>query len=377
MHERLARRIADLALLALAMGFALPLLPGCGAGGDFRPEAVGPEGRITVVIDSARWDGPLGLALRQQLGDTIATLPAPEPAFQIRRVGIGSQGQFDELQKEKNLVFVAPIDDSTNVARFLRSVFAPEAQEAIRGGNSAVIARRDVWRRKQQVFYLTASDENNLIAAIRADGRALRDTFNVVTRQRLYREMFDRGRQPEIEEQLMESHGFAVNVQHDYQIANDTTNFVWLRRVLADSWRSLFVYYEENADPSMLTPEWIYATRDSLTNRYLQGTVEGYRVIIDYRRPLESEEIDFEGRYAYETRGLWVMARPAEDGRILVDGGGPFLTYAFYDQASGRIYLIDGMVFAPGHDKREFLRHMEVIAHTFRTRQEADATVRS
>jgi hypothetical protein len=39
--------------------------------------------------------------------------------------------------------------------------------------------------------------------------------------------------------------------------------------------------------------------------------------------------------------------------------------------------MIDGMVFAPGHDKREFLRQMEVIAHTFRTRGEADTTLAS
>ena len=51
--------------------------------------------------------------------------------------------------------------------------------------------------------------------------------------------------------------------------------------------------------------------------------------------------------------------------------GGPFLTYTFYDQPSGRIYIIDGMVFAPGYNKREFLRQLEVIAHTFRSQQDA------
>jgi hypothetical protein len=47
--------------------------------------------------------------------------------------------------------------------------------------------------------------------------------------------------------------------------------------------------------------------------------------------------------------------------------GGPFLNYTFYDESSRRLYMIDGMVFAPGYDKREFLRQMEVISHTFRT----------
>ena len=37
---------------------------------------------------------------------------------------------------------------------------------------------------------------------------------------------------------------------------------------------------------------------------------------------------------------------------------------------SRRLYLIDGMIFAPNFSKREFLRQMEVIAHTFRTKEE-------
>ena len=40
-------------------------------------------------------------------------------------------------------------------------------------------------------------------------------------------------------------------------VAIDTTQFVWLRRVLSDTWRSMFVYYEEDGNPENLTAEWI------------------------------------------------------------------------------------------------------------------------
>jgi len=179
--------------------------------------------------------------------------------------------------------------------------------------------------------------------------------------------MFEKGQQPDIEARIMERHGFAVNVQHDYFVAIDTTDFVWLRRVLSDTWRSLFIYYEDNADPSDLTPEWIYEKRDALTKKYVQGNMGGY-VTIDYRRPLETENINFLDHYGFETRGLWHMVGEDENGDTIPFGmGGGFLTYAFYDQETSRIYLIDGMVFAPGYAKREFLRQMEVIAYTFRS----------
>ena len=64
-----------------------------------------------------------------------------------------------------------------------------------------------------------------------------------------------------------------------------------------------------------------------------------------------------------------------EDGRKIEYGmGGPFVNYTFYDESTERIYMIDGMVFAPGFDKREFLRHVEAIAHTFRLAAESEVT---
>ncbi len=339
---------------------------------DLRPEAVGAEGQITVVIDSTLWQGAVGDALRNQLGVPIFTLPSQEPVFELKPMSLVSQQVLNMAKARKNVVFVASLDDTTtNETRFIKSILSEEAQQAIFDGGTAVVPRDNVWRQRQQVFYVTASTPEGLVAAIEEDGPGIVYRFNEVSRVRLQREMFDIGRQPEIEQYLMDNHGFAVHGQHDYFIAMDTSNFVWLRRNLSDTWRSFFIYYEENADPSKLSPEWIYQRRDALTRRYVQGSLGGW-VEIDQRRPLEAEEINFKDRYAYEVRGLWHMVGEENGEKFPFGAGGPFLTYAFYDEPSGRLYLIDGMVFAPNYPKREFLRQLEVIAYTFRTRQEVE-----
>lgn len=354
-------------LTALLLVLLTVTVLGCGEG-DFRPDAIGPEGEIIVVVDSAIWNGSVGNALRSELGYYIPTLPAPERSFDLRAFELRGN-TLDRIKQQKNVVFVAPISDPSNVGSFIRSRLPEGGVEAIESGGRIVASRPDLWRRNQKVYFISAADTSDLVAAINEHGPALRDSFNVVTRQRLAHEMFRRGRQHDIEEELMDRHGFAVHAQHDYVIAMDTTNFVWLRRILTDTWRSVFVHYIEDADPSLLSPEWILASRDSLTERYVQGNLGGW-VEIDRRRPIEAEEIDFRGRYGYEVRGLWQMVGEDEQGDMIQFGmGGPFVTYAFYDQPSGRMYLIDGMVFAPGFDKREFLRQMEVIAYTFRTSQ--------
>ena len=70
------------------------------------------------------------------------------------------------------------------------------------------------------------------------------------------------------------------------------------------------------------------------------------------------------------------MATPVEgeDGFRPVGGGGPFINFTFYDQATDRVYMLDGSVFAPDFDKLSFIRHMEVMARTFRTAEEGPSS---
>ena len=347
------------------------LIPSC-SNLEYRPEAIGREGELTVVIDSARWAGPLGDSIRANLAPWITTLPAPEQEFRLVQMPITTEASFKDIQKHKNLVFVAPLQDSTAEAAFLRSRLEPDVLEMIMGGRSAVAGRPNLWRSNQLIYYVMAPTAEMASLAIRDNAEGMRFAFNRITRQRVTREMFSKGRQSDIEERMMEKHGFAVNAQHDYFVATDTTNFFWMRRVVnQNSWRSFFVYYVENASPSSLTPEWILEARSRLTETYLTGNVDDFFADTDFRRNLTTENIDFEGRFGYETRGLWHMISRDENGEIIEYGmGGPFITHAFYDEDTRRIYLMDGMVFAPNFPKREFLRHMESIAHTFRTAED-------
>ncbi len=341
---------------------------------DVRPRAVGREGEIIVVTDSASWNGELGDALRGELSPYIGTLPAPERMFALRRMGIVNRRSLNLLRKQKNVIFAAPLSDSTRESQFMQQILDAEATESvINGGTVAVVGRRDEFAQAQQVYYLIGRDAGAIAQAVRQNAEGIRYNFNTITRQRLQRDMFEKGRQFEMEQRLVDTHSFAVNVQHDYVIAADTTNFVWMRRIVSsDSWRSFFAWYTDDLSPADLDVDWALAVRDRLSTAYVQGNMGGH-VEVDLRRPLESDNIDFLGRFGYEIRGLWHMVG-YENGRKVEYGmGGPFLLYAFYDEDTGRTYVLDGMVFAPGYEKREFLRQMEVIAHTFRTAEEIAA----
>lgn len=352
---------------------ALVGLAGCQ--GDYRPQAVGDTGTLLVVMDDALWEGAPGEAVRDVFEAPIRTLPSFEPSFSVRQTDIESMEQFESvIQRRKFLLFAGILNDSTNVSRFLTSRLDSTIQATIRRGEEGVFQLEDLWYRDQIVFYVAASTPEELAETIRSSGQTIAYNLNEVNRETTETEMFETLRQVDIEQQLMEEHGFAVNVQHDYLVAIDTTNFVWLRRFVDESnWRSLSVWYVDNADPTMLSPEWIYEARNRLTQTYMEGNMGGFPEI-DTRRPLTTEAIDFLGRFGYETRGLWHMVSyDAEGNQVRYGGGGPFLTYTFFDEEQGRLYMIDGFIFAPKYDKRELLRQIEAIAHTFRTQPDAEA----
>lgn len=366
----------------LLTGLAAVLIGLVGCDGDYRPDAIGKEGEITVVMDSSHWTGPVGDAFRDNVTPWIETLPQPERYFDIRHLELSTERTYEDVQSLKNVVIAAPLSDSTNEANFLRRRLSDEARQAIKNGQSAVVEKPDLWRKSQRVFFVTAATPEALAETFKDQGTTIRRSVKEITLQRMKEEMYDLARKYPLEDSLMEKHSFAVNVQHDFKIALDTTTqssgFVWLRRILAQTRREFFVYYEENASPDQLTPEWIYATHDSLTREHFRGNVRGF-VRIDYRRSLETRQTNVLERYGYKSRGLWHFVQPTdeEDEFMPLAGGGPFLIYTFYDRPSDRIYMLHGSVFAPDFDKRRFIRQMEIMANTFRTDTEqsgADST---
>ena len=204
--------IQHTALFAAVLAFAVGL-SSCNEI-SYRPSAIGKGGEIVVVADSALWNGAVGEALRQELGPDVATLPNPEPLFDLKHEVLSSQASFDRVSTRRNIVFAASLSDTTVEANFVRSVFSEDAQQAIENGDGVFVEREDTWRRNQRVMYLAAAGEDDLVDIVRESGSDMRSIFSDHERRLLEREMFDSGRQFEVEDTLLAHHDFRVKVQH-------------------------------------------------------------------------------------------------------------------------------------------------------------------
>ncbi|MCY4224951.1 MAG: DUF4837 family protein, partial [Bacteroidetes bacterium] len=162
---------------------------GCGdgglMGGDFRPDAIGEEGQMTVVIDSALWNGNVGEALRIHIGGGIETLPSVEPEFDLTAIGLTSNAIFDMVKERKNVLFVGlissdSVSSSASLAhQYLNAIFSDDSvRQMINEGSPALVARPNQWRRSQLVYYLVGASSDDLIASLEDYSDELRYHYN-------------------------------------------------------------------------------------------------------------------------------------------------------------------------------------------------------
>lgn len=338
--------------------FTLFLFSSCE--GDYRRAAQGGFSEILVVMDSTKWDTPPAQALRETFGKKRMSLPQPEPRYDLRFLHLGTNRDLEYAKNFKNTIFIAPINEESNVASFIRGILSPDIQNRILEGKNFAFPVKDRWYRDQWTLFLSAPDEKVLADKIYDSSSSLIDYLDKIERERWTRQVYRRGEQKELSEELMQNHGFSFRVQHDYRIGVDTTDFVSLRRYLHDNDRWIWIWYKDDVDGlESYDTSRIHELRDSLMMQYIRGTREESYVKTEYRRPFEKKHVTINGLPSIEIRGTWQMA-----GDMM---GGPFLHYTLYDPNKRRLYMLEFGQFAPRYQKRRFVNQFEAMAYTFVT----------
>ncbi|MGB3541767.1 DUF4837 family protein [Rubrivirga sp.] len=342
-----------------------------------QPQARGETEEIVVVTDSVTWAGPVGDAIRAELGKPILTLPSNQGAFQLRHQELTGRG-FPSLKMAPNIIFAAPVDAPGEIGDFIRSRVGESNLEAVRSGSSAAVnLRDDLWANNQLVTIATAASDSALATQFLQRGPELRERYEDLARVRTGNEIYARLRQTDLEDELLAAHDFQVGIQHDYVPVQDTSatagglegEFVRYRRVLVDTWRDFYVFYADGVDTLPSEADLDGITND-LLEEFARGVLDSSYVEIDDQRPTSTDEVEINGRPGVEKRGFWRMTYDVM--------GGSYIRFAFLDPATDRLYVYYGMTFAPDRtlDKRKFLRQMEAIGHSFVSAADLEPTGR-
>ena len=147
----------------------------------------------------------------------------------------------------------------------------------------------------------------------------------------------------------------------DAKLARPSEDFWWIDRQLTrlkggdnhDIQQGFFIHSEPYVSPDQLSLEHVLARRDRLTKKHVEGPTKGSYMTTERRLMPSYEEIQFDGRFAMEVRGLWKMENDFM--------GGPFYSLTMVDEERGRLVTVEGYAYAPYFDKRPYIREVEGV----------------
>ena len=295
------------------------------------PLASGKSGELVVVMDSSMWSGPVGHQIKRCFASPQEGLPQSEPYFNVIEV---TRPNFSQIFKTTRNIIVIEKNASEK---------------------STYVIKEDAWAKNQLVLLINVNNEKDAEAVIKNSCQGLLDRFREEEIKRLqwaFNKLKDQAIMSEVEKAV----GIKTMIPSDYKVAKKEENFIWLRKDFQHQGHQInmgLIMYKSPYDSiESLDDVNIIAERNRQA-KAVEGPVEGSHMSTYEEYPPVVREIAVEKRYVKELRGLWNMK-----GAFM---GGPFVHYSFVDKSGQFIVHIDGYVFAPKFDKREYLRELEAI----------------
>lgn len=339
----------------------LLLLISCGenAGGNTdssKPRARGEIGEIILVMDSAKFQGPVGDAVRGIFEDDIRGLERQEKIFNLRRVDPASMNRL--LRMATNIVYVTTFDDNRPGSKAINAQFNQNSRQMAQDDPSLFMLRNeDEFAIGQEVLYLFGNNEEQLVKNLEANKNRIQNLYEVRERERLGRGILSR-KNSAIKVKGLEKFGIGINVPASYQFVQEDADFIWIRQPTPTTNRadiSLFFYQTDYTSEGQLFPENIIKLRDGITRNRIFGdpAVKNSYIEVQQQSVPSFRNITIDGRYAIELRSQWRTHN--------ISMGGSFLSYTVVDEKSAKLYYMEGFVYYPNEVHRPSLREIETI----------------
>jgi len=324
------------------------------------PKASGKTGEIILVIDSATWHGAVGDEISDIFSEPIATLPRPEPLFDLNRI---DPSNFASLfQKQKNIIIVSVINDNGRGNKKLRSLFTQESLEKIEKDSTIYMySKKDEYALDQVVLYLFGKTDRNLIENLKKNKSKLQNFFLQVEANRLNKSIINTSAEKSLSNHIKDKFGCELQVPFGFDIALESDNFLWLRSYTSDADKNIFLSWVDYTSESLFSLDTLLKLRTEISKPYIlykPEDKESYMLTETKHFDVFRDELSFKDLYAVKLQGLWKVNKYTM--------GGPFISYAMVDESTRRLYYIEAFLYSPGKPQRDYMRELLAIINTFK-----------
>ncbi len=301
------------------------------------PPISGKYGEVLVVVDTSFENHETGRAIREIFLAPQVGLPQMETQFRMSTV---SPGAFKSILKRGRNIFKLNIKASHKVD--LKIV-------------------KDVWAKGQLLIQLYAPDDETASRILRKNSQTIRDYFNEEEIKRLQNQHRVKV-QKDLKSELIKKYQLSIDLPPSYALMDSLRDGFWIKKEMKvgehQVMQTLFCSLRNYQSDSVFTSSEMISQRNKFTKKMIKGARQGsYVKVYDEYKP-DNKELNMAGIYAMEYRGLWKMENDFM--------GGPFLHYTLVDEVNMKVIELDGFVYAPKFNKREYLREIEAILKTIK-----------
>lgn len=337
---------------------------------EYLPQATGKSGDMIVIMDSIQRKGPLGQKLSSILQAEVRGLPREEPMFNV--IWVHPNKKIRLLTQIRNLVYVFTLDQKSPGSRLIREDFSPETLQKIKSDTSFFISTNEnEYSRGQKVMYLFGATEESLIRHIEDNEKKITDYFNEAEKNRMQSALYKTRTTKSITDFLRNQQQIELRIPVGYKLAQKEDDFAWFRQIDADADKDVFISWKSYESEYQLMPDSLIEWREKITKKYIyeDPAIPNSYLVTEQEVPLNpvrAKQVNFNGQFAMELRGLWRTNN--------FSMGGPFVAYGLVDRPRNLIYYIEGFTYSPGKDQREIIRELETILWTFKTSENLNAS---
>ncbi|NND95299.1 MAG: DUF4837 family protein [Flavobacteriales bacterium] len=305
------------------------------------PAHTGRAGEVIVIMADRYWNGPAGEMVKETLQRPFPSLPQLEPTLSV--------------------IHADPKNVSYNY-RTHRNVIIVDIEKNERNEEERGIQKESVWSNGQTVYTFHALDSEGFIEKFEELKESVISDIRKKDRIRLQRYMRN-VEHPSISKRLQEKLGLGLTVHQAFELHKLEDDFAWMTRedvlylsgVAHDAVQGIAIYTKPYVSDSLFEYDSMVRYRNEQLRDKVVSVYDS-SMTVEMLLPPSFEQVDFKGQFAIEGRGLWRFPRPIM--------GGPFVSLTVVDEKNGRVITVDGYVFAPKFDKRNYILDIESIAYS-------------
>lgn len=297
------------------------------------PSVSGKSGDVLMVIDMPYWEAELGNDLRFLLTKEYPYLPQREPLFNL----------YNAPHKAFSGSFVTH-----------RNIIVVNVGEKY--DTAEVSIKKDVWAAPQLVITVSAPDQESARKIVAEKSEIITNALEQSERDRIIASS-KKYQEVNLRSIVLEKHGKSPYFPKGFSLKKNTKDFTWISYETTYINRGIFIYEYDYNSAADITTSGIIKHRNEMLQANVPGMFDNSYMTTGNFFPPTTKWITYKNNSFAETRGLWEVQNDYM--------GGPFISHCHIDEERGKIIVIEGFVYAPKHDKRNYLRYVEAVLYSF------------